>query len=393
MTRTNIAEAALDRPRIAAKNAAKYKQIYDFLRQALLDDIYPAGSKLPSENEMVDQFSASRPTIGRALAQLESENLIQRRAGSGTFVCPRVEEKRLAFGLLIPELGQTEVFEPICQGISLSRLGSKHDLIWGPLFEHDAPKAIQAQRLCEYYLDRNLAGIFFAPLELSEGKDAVNERITRAFDDAGIPVVLLDRDICEYPRRSRYDLVGIDNHRAGRVITEHLLECGSRRIVFFGRPNSAPTVKSRCTGYMEALRESSGIVIEPHVVFADPADAAAVQRLLLAYMPDAIVCANDYTAAHLMTTLSGLGVQIPSNIRVTGMDDVKYAGLLQVPLTSIRQPCKEIGITALMAMHDRVAHPDLPARDLFVDFELVVRSSTRPAASVMPNGTKASTQC
>jgi DNA-binding LacI/PurR family transcriptional regulator len=112
----------------------------------------------------------------------------------------------------------------------------------------------------------------------------------------------------------------------------------------------------------------------------------AVRDLLATAKPDAIVCPNDYTAAHLMTTLNALGVQIPEDIRVTGMDDVKYAGLLQVPLTSIRQPCAEIGFTALMTMHDRVAHPHLPARDLFVDFELIVRSSSRLPGAILDGG-------
>lgn len=363
------------------KNGAKYKHIYSSLRQALLSDAYPVGSRLPSENELVLQFAASRPTIGRALAQLESDSLIERRAGSGTFVLPRAEEKRLAFGLLIPELGLTEVFEPICQGISRARMGGQHDLIWGPLFEHTSPNEVQAERLCDYYLNRNLSGIFFAPLELSRGKDSTNERITAAFDEAGIPVVLLDRDICEYPTRSRYDLVGIDNHRAGRVITDHLIDCGARNIVFFGRPDSAPTVKRRSLGYLEALREFDGKIADPMIILSDTTDAVAVHQLLATRQPDAIVCANDYTAAHLMTTLTSLGVQIPRDIRVTGIDDVKYASVLQVPLTTLRQPCAEIGFTALMAMHDRVSHPEIPPRDLFVNFELIVRASSGAPAS------------
>jgi DNA-binding LacI/PurR family transcriptional regulator len=362
----------------SSRQGAKYKQIYDILQQSLVHGTYLPGSKLPSENELVEQFSASRPTVGRALAQLESEGLIQRRAGSGTFASPQIQQKRLAFGLLIPELGVTEVFEPICQGISRARVGVHHDLIWGPLFEHDAPKEIQAERLCEYYLNRDLSGIFFAPLELSEGKDLVNQRIVQAFDDASIPVVLLDRDICEYPARSRYDLVGIDNRRAGRVVTEHLLENGAKRIIFFGRPDSAPTVRMRSLGYAEAIRESNTTVTaEPQIVLADPIDVSSVQQMLHSLHPDAIVCANDYTAALLMTVLTGLGVQIPDDIRITGVDDVKYAALLQVPLTSIHQPCAKIGYSALLAMHERVAHPELPARDILLNFDLVVRASSR----------------
>nr|WP_281383411.1 substrate-binding domain-containing protein [Granulicella aggregans] len=282
-----------------------------------------------------------------------------------------------SFGLLIPDLGVTEIFEPICQGISQGQNGDHHDLIWGPLFDRDALKEIQAERLCEHYLARRPAGVFFAPLELTEGKDETNLRIAKRFEDAGIPLVLLDRDIVEYPKRSRYDVVGIDNHRAGVVMTEHLLDAGAQRIVFFARPYSAPTVNIRVIGYRSAM-EARGLEKSVQMVcFADPTDADVVEDMLKLHRPDAILCANDVTAVQLLTTLMRLGVRIPGDVRVTGMDDLKYASLLQVPLTSIRQPGLAIGATAMMAMRDRVANPELPARNFHVDFELMVRDSSK----------------
>jgi DNA-binding LacI/PurR family transcriptional regulator len=349
----------------------KYKQIHSRLRQAIHDGTYPESARLPSENELVELFGASRPTVGRALAQLELDGLVQRRAGSGTYVNARPAAKRLTFGLLIPELGLTEIFEPICQGISQARLGAHHDLLWGPLFHPDAPKEVQAERLAEYYVQRRPSGIFFAPLELSEGKDEVNLRIVRAFDEMQIPVVLLDRDVCEYPARSRYDLVSIDNRRAGFVITQHLLNQGARRIVFFSRPNSAPTVRQRILGYREAM----GFAGE-RVITGDPNDHSVIEALINEHEPDAIVCPNDYTAARLMTCLSHMGVRVPAQVKVTGMDDIKYARLLTPPLTTIQQPCSAIGVTALMAMLDRVEYPNQPGRDFLVDFQLVVRGSS-----------------
>jgi DNA-binding LacI/PurR family transcriptional regulator len=366
----------LEDPLANPPGVAKYKQIYLLLRQSIDDGTYSAGTRLPSENELVKRLSASRPTIGRAFAQLESEGLIHRRAGSGTFVSSQTAKPNPSFGLLIPDLGVTEIFEPICQGISQAQNGTHHDLIWGPLFDREASKEIQAERLCEHYLARRPAGVFFAPLELAERKDETNLRIAKNFDDAGIPLVLLDRDIVEYPGRSRYDVVGIDNHRAGMVITEHLLDAGARKIVFFARPQSAPTVNIRIKGYRSALEARGAEAVAPMVCFADPTDASAVEELWKLHQPDAFVCANDLTAAQLMTTLTRAGVRIPGDVRVTGMDDLKYASLLQVPLTSIRQPCLQIGATAMMAMRDRVAKPEMPARNFLVDFELMVRDSS-----------------
>jgi DNA-binding LacI/PurR family transcriptional regulator len=61
---------------------------------------------------------------------------------------------------------------------------------------------------------------------------------------------------------------------------------------------------------------------------------------------------------------------------MAGIDDVKYASLLPVPLTTIRQPCAEIGATAIEAMVQRLQHPQFPARDIALNFRLVVRRSS-----------------
>lgn len=354
----------------------KYKQIYNQLQRALRSNEYLPGEKLPSENELVEQFHASRPTVSRALAQLESDGLVERRAGSGTFVRLQSRQEGFVFGLLIPGLGTTEIFEPISRGISIARVGGHHDLLWGTTSSSGASEEEQAEQLCEYYLKRRVSGVFFAPMELTERKDEVNQRITRVLNEAQISIILLDRDICEYPNRSRYDLVGIDNRRAGFIVTEHLLKCGAKRIVFWGMPNSAPTVAARSLGYREALLMHNAVRLENFVVIADPSDLSAVRDMVTHRDPDAVVCANDYTAAQLMTSLSKLGVRVPNDIRVTGMDDIRYASVLQTPLTTIHQPCLDLGAAALSAMLDRISHPNMPARDFLVDFQLVVRQSS-----------------
>jgi DNA-binding LacI/PurR family transcriptional regulator len=97
--------------------------------------------------------------------------------------------------------------------------------------------------------------------------------------------------------------------------------------------------------------------------------------------PDAVVCANDWTAARLMHSLLGLGVAVPRDIRLVGIDDVHYAAFLPVPLTTLRQPTRQIGAAALAAMLDRVAGVDLPTRDILLHGTLVVRASCGSPAS------------
>lgn len=70
-----------------------------------------------------------------------------------------------------------------------------------------------------------------------------------------------------------------------------------------------------------------------------------------------------------------LGVRIPDGVRIVGMDDVAYANLLPVPLTTMHQPCRELGMAAMSMMLDRVSRPDMPARHVLLDCPLVVRKS------------------
>jgi DNA-binding LacI/PurR family transcriptional regulator len=281
----------------------------------------------------------------------------------------------LSFGLLIPHLGETEIFEAICHGMMASPLARGHALLWGSQSDTAESKEEEAWRLCQQYIARRVSGVFFAPLELTPAKDDVNRRIADALDGARIPVVLLDRTVLPYPLRGHHDLVGIDNRRAVFVVAEHLLRLGARRVAFIALPNAAATVDAREAGYREALH-AAGVPADPALVARlNPDDAASVGQLVGASRPDAIVCANDLTAARLMRTLIRLGLRIPQDVRLAGIDDIELSSLLPVPLTTLRQPTRQIGDAALSAMLERAARADLPPRDILLHCELVVRES------------------
>lgn len=360
---------------------AKYQRICRSIKDAIASGEYKVGQRLPSESQLVDTFGASRITVNRAMRELQLGGVIDRRAGSGSYVRAQ-PERSYTFGLLIPDLGQTEIFEPICRGMAQAEeTDHRHALLWGKSFGDSEAKESHATELCQRLVSEKVAGAFFAPLELTPAKDAVNQVIVETFDRAGIPIVLLDRDLVAYPARSRYDLVGIDNRRAGYTITGHLLELGCSRVAFVGRPGSAPTVEARIAGYREAILDSHSEWEPNFVQRIAPWDEDAVKKMMATVKPDGIVSANDFTAANLMKTLAALGVRVPDQVRLAAFDDVKYASLLPVPLTTIHQPCAKMGAAAVAAMVQRIRTPDLPARDILLNFHLVVRESTRgPAA-------------
>jgi len=90
---------------------------------------------------------------------------------------------------------------------------------------------------------------------------------------------------------------------------------------------------------------------------------------------EALVCINDRIAGQLMHLFLQRKIRVPEDIRLIGIDDVSYASLLPVPLTTVHQPTHEIGEAALRVMLDRIQNPKLPPRELLLDGELVIRVS------------------
>jgi GntR family transcriptional regulator, arabinose operon transcriptional repressor len=354
----------------------KYQHVFDTIKEGILAGRYEPGQKLPSEAQLLDEFDTSRITVIRALRELQQRGLVERRAGSGTYVTKDAPAGgSLLFGLLIPNLGETEIFGPICQGMAESSQRRNHALLWGDITPSPGEKESQTLELCRQYVAKKVAGVFFAPLERTPQNDRINRAAVAVLEDAAIPIVLLDRNFLPYPSGSPYDLVAIDHRRAGFIATEHLLKVGCERVAFVAYTHSASTVDARIAGYREALFVA-GVSLEPSLVWRLSGNGGTdLGRVVKKLKPQAIVCANDRTAGQVMHTLIELGIQIPDEVRIVGIDDVQYAALLPVPLTTVHQPCREIGAAAVAAMLERLTSPEIPRRDILLDCSLVVRES------------------
>jgi len=341
--------------------------------------------RLPSEAQLVKRFRVSRPTVGRALRDLQEQCLIERRAGSGTYLrsgpAPgkAARPTALQLGLIVPSLRRTEIFESICG--TLASLARQHDcgLWWSgstqPAGGDSDMSVEEAEALCAQFIERGVAGVFFAPFEHRADREDANRRIIDRLRTAGIPVVLLDRDIGPFPHRSPLDLVGIDNFAGGFLLAEHLIKLGARRLGYVTRPLSASTVDARIAGARTAML-AHGLEIPRAFVFSgDPADAKFVRTFTQPRTFDALLCASDQVSAQLLQTLTRLRVSVPKDVRLVGFDDVRFASLLTVPLTTMEQPCPDLALTAFRAMLERIADPMLPARTLLLTPRLVVRES------------------
>ncbi|MCX6877645.1 MAG: GntR family transcriptional regulator [Verrucomicrobia bacterium] len=364
--------------------APKHRDISRQLAAEIVAGKHQAAGRLPSEAKLVERFGVSRPTIGRALRDLGEQGLIVRRGGSGTFIRTAGAHAAAAhptipqLGLIVPNLRRATIFESVSGELaSLARVNDL-GLWWGgsahPVGETDMTVE-EAESLCARFIERNVAGVFFFPFEYHVQGATANRRITENLRQAGIPVLLLDRDINPFPQRCTLDLVGVDNFAGGYFLAEHLIKLGMRRLVFVKRPLTAPTVDARIAGARAAMIDHGLDVPGSFVHSGDPADAKFVRSFAWAHKIEAVLSTSDQLAAQLLQTLTRLGIKVPDDLRLVGFDNALFASLMTVPLTTIEQPCRDIAITAFNAMRDRISDPTLPPRTLLLTPRLVVRES------------------
>src|SRR5437773_9408095 len=112
---------------------SKHREVSRQLLSEIAAGKYGPSGRIPSEAQLVNRFGVSRPTVARALRDLQTEGLIERRAGSGTYVRRQTASsaRTRQLGLLIPGLGTVEIFAIICGEIASLARAHDYTLLWG----------------------------------------------------------------------------------------------------------------------------------------------------------------------------------------------------------------------------------------------------------------------
>ena len=167
--------------------------------------------------------------------------------------------------------------------------------------------------------------------------------------------------------------IAIDNEAAAAAAVAHLLGLGHRRIAHIGGPPGNVLTAQRARGWRKALA-GAGIGEKP--VFGDftmaSGEAAMTALLTRTPRPTAVFCANDEMAIGAMKAARDAGLRVPTDLSIIGFDDISFAAFTDPPLTTIRQPRRELGRAAVAALLEgsRVRR--------WMDHELVCRASTAP---------------
>jgi len=215
-----------------------------------------------------------------------------------------------------------------------------------------------------------------------------SEESLKAVREAGISAVL----VASGKPAPDMSALSINNFEAARAMTRHLLELGHRRIGFInGHPNQTATGQ-RFHGYVEAMTEA-GLSVDADQVaqgyFTYRSGLEAAEKLLDSGRPTAIFASNDDMAAATMAVAHRRGLDVPSDLAVTGFDDTPLAATVWPALTTIHQPIAEMAREAVRLLVEQIrsrrggSEPQVMHKML--KFTLVKRESSAPPEGPAPD--------
>jgi GntR family transcriptional regulator of arabinose operon len=356
-----------------------YKSIYPYVKHIIETGNAPKGTLLPTEIELAAKFDVSRPTVAKVYSRLQDEGYVVKKKGMGTLVTYNLDTtNKYKFGLLLPGAGESEIFSLINNQILMMSDKMNFCCLWeGATANNAEVRKNFIDICCQKYIDERVDGIFFSPLELVHGSDNQNERICSKIVDADIPIILIDRDIVPIPEKSPFDVVGIDNYNAGMIMALHMIQAGCKNIYFFYKPYSAYSIEIRRRAIKDTLLEANIDFFDSNIFCGNPDDMNIVRNIPIIHGQTGIICANDATAAILMSSLDSLGYKCGWDYLLCGYDDMKYSQHLKCALTSFRQPCEEIANVSIDLMMRRIQSNDRPPVNVLLQGKLVARDSTK----------------
>lgn len=361
--------------------------VYEGVERDLLEQISSGvllgGECILSENEISRKYNISRRSARKAIDNLIAQNLLYRVPGKGTFVSEAAGAASPSFSVsyIVPDIEDLFIAE-ICHGLQDEAVRNRYNL----LIQSSNGSIEQENNNIRYLVRNHVQGAIIFPNWGRANVDALF-----LLKEKRIPFVLVDRYYPDFDT----DYVVVDNYGGAHEAVMHLIRLGHRKIAhLYGTAGSAND--ARLQGYLTALGES-GIVYNPAYVrkmgehvprvqgdrFEPDTEGGYLGMLELLALPDpptAVFCGNDYQAIGAMRAIKEAGKKIPDDIALVGFDDLKLSSLIEIPLTTVRQPKNEIGHTAFRILLQKInssknKDTSTPFVHEVLKTELVVRKS------------------
>ena len=353
----------------------KYLAIVDWVKNYIKTRRLRPNDRFLTEKELCEIHGVSRQTVRQALMRLESENVITRVRGSGTFVKGGLPEEPRSVRTIgvISTYFSDYIFPHIVTGIEsvLNAAGYSMQIAITHNQVSEETKALRSM------LSNGVQGLIVEP-----SKSALpnpNTELYMELKRRNIPLIFFN---AKYPWASDFPCVAMDDEAAGRIVTDYLFKCGHKRISGIFALDDIQGHK-RYSGFVKSCLEHGAPDAEKHVMWYATADRNDMFQLLekrimsVIENSDAIVCYNDKLAVNLLRFCREHVVNVPGDISIVGIDDSKYASICDVPLTTVHHPHKKLGEAAANTLLALAEIYPAQQQDILFTPELVVRDSVK----------------
>jgi LacI family transcriptional regulator len=315
--------------------------------------------------------TVSRVVSGKGYVSAETrERVMQAMTRTGYIVNRQARAlaggRHQVIGLLVPDLDTSYVGE-ILRGIDEELAANAYDLMLYTTHRRKTRESIFVASLTQGMTDGLL---MILPVDPGAYLDSIRRR--------EFPYVLIDHGGQDEQGPS----VGATNRLGAIEAVSHLVALGHRRIGFITGNQEMGCSRDRLVGYREAIA-SAGLPSDDSLVregnFHQPLAYERTRELLaLPEPPTAIFAANDVSAYGVMDAVRDAGLRIPEHVSVIGFDDIPGAESTNPPLTTIRQPLREMGRLATRMLFELITEPQREVKRVELPTELIARGTCRP---------------
>jgi DNA-binding LacI/PurR family transcriptional regulator len=264
----------------------------------------------------------------------------------------------------------TNIVDPFIAGVvsGIEDTADEHDL--SVFLANSNAQPEREVRVAQKFEERRVDGIIVTA-------SRVGAQYVPLLNHMQVPIVLLNN---QHPSQFAHSIM-IANVQASLDAMRYLIRLGHRRIAYLGDRSGYQSDEERFTGYRQALSEA-GLSVEPSLIVhgdgkPEGAQAPVDALLALPLPPTAIFCYNDMSALGAMRQIRGHGLRIPADISIVGFDDLYISQYLYPPLTTVRQPMRQMGRMAMETLLQIFAGVE-SGNEIRVPGELIVRESTAP---------------
>jgi LacI family transcriptional regulator len=231
----------------------------------------------------------------------------------------------------------------------------------------------EEEDLLEEFYSRRVDGVILVP----SGLKLLNRTLLKLSEEK-FPVVSITK-----PYRVKIPYVSTDYKKGGYMATEYLIKTGYKRIGFLGGDLGFQTIRERLNGFKKALNDY-GLGVDESLIFQIPKEKESDNRYIsnlcsdiTGQKIDAVFSSSDHLAIFLIKAALEKGKRIPEDLSIIGFNDSELSILSPIPVTTIRQPVKDLTETAFKILLEMIEGEKLNQERVIFKPELIVRESTK----------------